>query len=185
MNDTLKLLFEQDREEHASPMVAGSSEYDRLRLRDSKRRRIVKVEHAEGRLVEPEDFYRAAWILNHGDNAAEAELAYQLARQSMDAGYGPAKWLFAAAYDRWCMYSGMPQKFGTQIVPDGRRYRLWDVDPETSDDERKQYDVPSLQEMRERAARESAELAQPPMDKAPAWLLAAVKRWEKAEGPHQ
>jgi glycine oxidase len=34
------------------------------------------------------------------------------------------------------MYQGKPQKYGTQFVPDGKRWRLWDVDPTTTDAER-------------------------------------------------
>ena len=44
------------------------------------------------------------------------------------------------------MYQGKAQKYGTQFVPDGKRHRLWDVDPTTTDDERAAKHVPSLQE---------------------------------------
>jgi hypothetical protein len=32
------------------------------------------------------------------------------------------------------MYSGKPQKYGTNSVPDGKRFRVWDVDPATTDE---------------------------------------------------
>jgi len=49
------------------------------------------------------------------------------------------------------MYQGKPQKYGTQFVSDGNRYRLWDVDPTTTDTERSQWNVPSLQQQQAQA----------------------------------
>jgi len=59
--------------------------------------------------------------------------------------------LLTAALDRWLMYQGKPQKYGTQFVSDGNRYRLWDVDPTTTDTERSQWNVPSLQQQQAQA----------------------------------
>ena len=99
----------------------------------------------------------------------------------MAAGHAPACWLYAAAYDRWCMYRGRPQRLGTQIVPDGRRYRVWDTDPSTTDRERATFDVPPLAEQRRRADEQSGACPQPPMDMAPEWLKAARVRWAEAD----
>ena len=126
--------------------------------------------------------YHAAWLLNHGDAPAEARRAHELAREAAGRGHAPARWLAAAAYDRWCMYEGRPQRFGTQLVPDGVRIRLWDVDPATTDAERAAWDVPPLAEQQRRAERLSRTEAQPPMEDAPAWLRAALARWRAAEG---
>jgi hypothetical protein len=73
------------------------------------------------------------------------------------------------------MYQGRPQKFGTQIVPDGTRWRLWDTDPTTTDADRAESDVPSLDHQLERAR--SMTGPQPPMDDAPWWLKQALKGW--------
>ena len=75
------------------------------------------------------------------------------------------------------MYRGLPQKYGTQIVPDGERYRLWDLDGETTDAERAQWDVPPLSAQRARAEEMTRSEPQPPMDKAPEWLQMALRRW--------
>jgi hypothetical protein len=85
--------------------------------------------------------------------------------------------LAAAAYDRWCMYEGRSQKYGTQLVPDGVAYRLWDLDPATTDAERAQWDVPPLAEQLRRAEAMTRSEPQPPLDRAPEWMKAALARW--------
>lgn len=94
------------------------------------------------------------------------------------AGHPHARWLAAAAFDRWCMYEGRQQKYGTQFVPDGERYRLWDVDPSTTDEDRVTWDVPSLAVQRNRAEEMTRSEPQPPMTQAPNWLKEAVRRWQ-------
>ena len=80
------------------------------------------------------------------------------------------------------MYEGRAQKYGTQIVPDGRCYRLWDVDPDTTDELRAEWDVPPLQKQLERAEALSRNQPQPPMREAPPWLRKAIERWASAAG---
>jgi hypothetical protein len=66
-------------------------------------------------------------------------------------GRRPARWLAAAAQDRWLMAAGRPQRYGTQYRSRGGRWELWPVDEATSDDERAAWDVPPLAEARRRA----------------------------------
>lgn len=74
------------------------------------------------------------------------------------------------------MYEGRPQRSGTQSVPDGVRYRLWDVEPATTDEERAAWDVPPLAEQLRRAEVLTRNEPQPRMGGAPAWLKAAIER---------
>lgn len=180
MNQQLKDLYESDREDHAVQRIVGDTGYAEMRSRDSERREKVRAILDSDEPNDPIDLYHAAWVLNHGDQIADAELAYHLAERSYTSGYDLARWLYAAAFDRWCMYSGLPQKFGTQIVPDGVCYRVWDTNPVTTDGERKQFNVPSIETMRERAREESRTMAQPPMEHAPDWLVDAIKRWNSS-----
>jgi hypothetical protein len=177
MHQKLAALFAADRREHATPLTAGTPEYAEMRKRDADRRAQAVAILRDELPDEPVDWYHAAWLFNHGDTIAEAETAFRLAERAAAGGHDPARWLFAAAYDRYCMYSGLPQKFGTQIVPDGERYRVWDTDPDTTDEERTVHDVPPLAEQHRRAAEESGCLPQPSMDMAPEWLRAALIRW--------
>ena len=79
------------------------------------------------------------------------------------------------------MYEGRPQRYGTQIVPDGTRYRLWDVDGLANDEDRAALDVPPLASQRARAAAMTDTSPQPPMDEAPEWLRSALGRWPDEE----
>jgi len=179
----LAALYTDDRREHADVPPAGTPEYRALRSRDRARRAdaaaALDAIRAAGEAA-PDDLFHAAWLFNHGDEPADALIAHELAREAAARGHARARWLAAAAYDRWCMYEGRPQKYGTQFVPDGTRYRLWDVDPSTTDDERASWDVPSLADQERRAEVMTRTEPQPPLDEAPDWLRAALDRWRSA-----
>lgn len=91
-----------------------------------------------------QDYYHTALIFQHGEAVEEIWSAHQWALKSVELVLQAGKWLAAAALDRWHIYQGQPQKYGTQMVPDGTRYRLWDRDSSTTDQGRAQWDVPSL-----------------------------------------
>ncbi len=177
MNRELEALFQADQGERANHPDVGTTEYLALRERDAARRkRLQEIVTSEG-LEELDDYYNAAWVLNHGETVEEIWQAHTLAEKAAELGLRRARWLAAATYDRWLMYQGKPQKYGTQIVPDGKRQRVWDVDPETSDAERAEWDVPSLAEMERRAEEVTRKEMMPPMDDAPQWLKDALIRW--------
>jgi len=81
------------------------------------------------------------------------------------------------------MYQGKPQKYDANFVPDGKRWRLWDLDPTTTDDELAANHVPSLQEQLKQAERYTQKNAQSGIDKekVPEWLKEALERWEREE----
>jgi TPR repeat protein len=180
----LAALYADDQREHGAVPPVGSPAYRHLRQRDRERR-----SRAEGALAAlrvagappPEALYHAAWLLQHGEGPADVRRAHDLAREAAERGHRPARWLAAAAYDRWCMYEGRPQRYGTQFVPDGVRHRLWDVEPATTDAERAAWDVPPLAAQLRRAEELTRTEPQPPMDGAPDWLRAALTRWRAAD----
>ena len=169
----LKLLAEDQAEDRA--VLAGQPAYVALRRRDRARREAVMALLADGWPDEADDLYAAAWVLNHGDESEEAALGSRLAARAADMGRPGVRWLAAAALDRSLMYAELPQKYGTNIVPDGVCYRLWDVDPATTDAERLANDVPPLAEMKARAAAITA--PQPDIAGAPDSLRRAMRRW--------
>jgi hypothetical protein len=177
MSKELHTLFRADRDERTSHPAYGTPEYRLLRRRDAERRARLRAVIESGGLSGPEDYYHAAWILNHGEAPEEIWQAHLLAKEAAESGLRRARWLTAATYDRWLMYQGRPQKYGTQIVPDGRRQRVWDVEPATTDAERAEWDVPSLAEMERRAAEVTRNEPMPPIDTAPEWLKDALRRW--------
>ncbi|MDQ6669422.1 MAG: hypothetical protein M3069_01430 [Chloroflexota bacterium] len=128
---------------------------------DWRRRRRVKHLLKDGLLEAPQDYYHAAMVLQHSLVVADYWQAHQLALRAVELGYTQARWLAAATLDRWLMRQGKPQKYGTQytmvgarwkVWAWGKRFRLWDVDPATTDAERAEWGVPALEFARERAA---------------------------------
>jgi len=176
-NDEIAELFHTDQAERVDHPAYGTPEYRRLRERDAARRQRVRELLAAGDIGNPETLYRAAMIFQHGDDLDDFHQAHRLAMAAAEAGYAPARWLAAASLDRWLMHQGKPQKFGTNIVPDGRRQRVWDVDPATTDEERAAWNVPPLDELHRRAEELTRTEPMPPMDDAPAWLKEAIRRW--------
>ena len=192
MSRDLLDLYRADDRDHARGLSHTSPGYAAMRERDRQRRRRVReilaaaatpgADALSADALSAEALYHAAWILNHGDAPEDARQAHELATESAERGHRPARWLAAAAYDRWRMYRGEPQRYGTQFVPDGTRHRLWDVDPATTDAERAAWDVPPLADQLRRA--EADTRANPPGpigEGAPWWLREAIARW-KAEG---
>ena len=168
----VRLLAGDQAEDRA--VLAGEPAWVALRARDRVRREAVTALLADGWPEDADGLYAAAWILNHGDLSEEAALGSRLATLAADKGRPGARWLAAAALDRSLMYAELPQKFGTNTVPDGVGWRLWDVDPATTDAERLANDVPTLVEMQARAA--AITTPQPDTAGAPEWLRSAMRR---------
>jgi hypothetical protein len=172
-------LYAADRAERKNHPRLRTPEYTALRGRDKERRDDVERLLNAGAIRTGEEYYYAAWIFNHGGTPYDAWRAHTLAVKADESGHRPARWLAAAAYDRWCMYRGEPQKYGTQYVSDGFRQRLWDVVPETTDQERAEWDVPPLAEQLRKAEEATRKDPHQPKitDDAPQWLKDALKRW--------
>lgn len=179
MHDELRALYEADQQQRQDHPTYGTVEYAQLRAHDAERRELVRALIAENALTFAEDFYHAAMILQHGEALADIWQAHTLALRATELGHVPARWLAAASLDRWLMYQGRPQKYGTQFVPDGTRYRLWTVDPVTTDAERAAWGVPALEEQARRAERMTRTEPQPPLEDAPWWLKEAVTLWSQ------
>lgn len=182
MNEELKKLYDADLHEHAHAPRHGTPEYRAMRERDQQRR--MQVDHliTAGALKNAEDYFHAARIFQHGDTPDDAWKAHQLALHSTQLGHRPARWMAAAAYDRWRMYQGKPQKYGTQYVSDGKRQRLWDVEPGTTDLQRAEWDVPPIADQIRKA--EEATRIDPPGpvgEDAPQWLKDAIQKWLREE----
>jgi hypothetical protein len=177
MNDELWEMFKADQDERRT-LTRDQDAYLRLRENDQQRRMRAQAILDEGGDLVAEDYYHAALLFQHGDAPDEVWLAHTLALKAVDLGSQPARWLSAASLDRWLMYSGKPQKYGTQYVWDGTRDRLWDVDQSTTDADRAELNVPPLAEQIEKAVVASQNRPPAPIgDGAPQWLTDALKRW--------
>ena len=189
MNEETRNLYAADRQDHAKTLKVNTPAYKAIRARDLARRQRVMELVAANALESAEDYYHAAQIMNHGDRPDDARQAYLLALRAVELGHRPARWLAAATYDRWQMYEGKPQKYGTNYIFDGQKDRLWNVDPRTTDEERAAWDVPPLKEQLRKA--EEANRHKTPMSEterrdfeanAPDWLKRIIEHWRSQDG---
>jgi hypothetical protein len=76
MNTELFSLYQADRQEHANQPKANTPEYDAMRQRDLERGTRVMEMVAADELNSAEDYFHAAWIMNHGDAPEDARNAH-------------------------------------------------------------------------------------------------------------
>ncbi len=119
--------------------------------RDEERRRRVHELLEEGAVVTGDDYFAAAMILQHGSTREHHWQAHELALRAVELGHEGARWLAAAAYDRWLTDAGLPQRYGTQYRSEGDRWVFLPVEPTMTDEERARWNVPPLAEAQRRA----------------------------------
>lgn len=140
MAEELRALFVADQHDRGEGKY-GPETAKRDQVRLQRAREIV----AAGELDDAEDHFYAAMIFQHGSSLDDFWTAHELSKTAAELGHEHARWLAAAAYDRWLMHQGKPQRYGTQFIAmGGGPRRLWEVDPATTDDERAAWGVPAL-----------------------------------------
>jgi uncharacterized protein DUF6624 len=84
--------------------------------RDATRRARLTELLAAGQVKTAQDHFHAAMVFQHGTQPADYERARDLARRAaeLDPTLKQAKWLSAAAQDRYLQSVGKPQIYGTQ-----------------------------------------------------------------------
>jgi hypothetical protein len=122
------------------------AQVQRIQERDLQRLKKVKQLVETSQLSESEDYYHAAFIYQHGQTLDDYQQAYHLARESMNRGYEPAKWMYASTLDRWNLAMGKPQFYGTQFTHDlsGEWKLAGTIEERVTDEERAKYNVPPL-----------------------------------------
>jgi hypothetical protein len=153
MNNELQALFEQDQaDRNVFFEQLDHEQLQQVLQRDRARRQRVEELVGNEMVQAPEDYFHAAMVFQHGERLDDFWRAHELARRGAELGHPNCRWLAAAAYDRWLTNQGKPQKYGTQYTSrDDEPYRLWDVDPTTTDEERAAWDVPPLAEALQQA----------------------------------
>ncbi len=131
-----------------------SIDWARVVEADQRHREMIFEWLAKGEITDPEDLYNAAFLLQHADPATCREcylLAYQLSTEAVRQGFRSARYLSALNLDRYLVFSGKPQKFGTQYNTDSAGvYYLFPIDSATTDDERAEWDVDPLDTIKAR-----------------------------------
>ena len=161
MNDELRALYLADQSDRGGEL--GPQE---LAAHDADRRGRVERMIENGSVQSADDFFHAATVMLHGPAPEHTWRAHLLACAAGDAGVaGTGQWyqarsLAAAAYDRWLVQQGKPQKYGTQYQARDGRWELVELDPSTTDAERASWGVAPLHEAIARA--EERTLLDPP-----------------------
>lgn len=145
LNPDLERLYQEDQADRASNL--DSTDWKALEQHDADRRKRVLEIMEKGGAKEAGDYVHAAMVYQHGTKPEDYDRANQWATKAveLDPDYPGARWLAAASKDRYLMWSGKPQLYGTQFRrdKDGPWY-LWEVDPSITDEERAKWDVPPL-----------------------------------------
>lgn len=149
-NQELADLFDQDQADRSR---GNEIDWAVVTGRDSLRRERVSALIEAGMVVTSEDYRHAAMVFQHGSDTTAARLAHSLASTAaeLDSTNTAAKWLTAAAWDRYRMRLGLPQWYGTQFVKDQPEdpWRLYDIDTTAVTDEtRRRMGVRTLAEAR-------------------------------------
>ena len=165
ISNELKKLYKEDQIERLN--IDFSQPQEALQrvtqeMMEHDKVRLARVHELINRkeLKTGQDFLCAAMICQHSPRVEDYALAHLLALKASEMEYVPQEgepqplWLAAAAKDRWLVSIGQPQDFGTQYTrtpttSPGQSERH-PVNPNITDETRKQWHVPPLNEQKER-----------------------------------
>jgi hypothetical protein len=152
-NRELAKMYEEDQADRM-PKGGKPIDWSAVGPRDRKREARVKVLLEAGEIRTGKDFHRAAMVLQHASQAEDYLLAHEFCVVAIAKGEHEARWLAAATEDRFLMNIGRPQRFGTQYRSGGQDQpvRLYQVGPGVTDALRRELNVPTLAEARQREA---------------------------------
>jgi tetratricopeptide (TPR) repeat protein len=150
VNSELRQMFVDDQRERK----AGRDKIDWsvVGARDAARRERVEQLAASGEIRSADDNYFAAMVFEHGEDASSYDRAFRFATRAveLDSSFVKARWLAAAAKDRYHMSRGEPQLYGTQYKRIDGKWWLWPVDLHVTDVERAEWCVEPLSSARQR-----------------------------------
>jgi len=152
-NEELNALCAADQADRLPPPGKGI-DWSLVGPRDRVREARVLEMYSNDALRTGKDYFHAALVLQHSQTADVHLLAHELSIVAIVKGERQARWLAAAAEDRFLMNIGRPQRFATQFrsEPPSGGMRLYKVDPAVTDTLRHQLDVPPLDEAKKREA---------------------------------
>ncbi len=114
-SDKLEYAYETDQKDR---MQLKSFVFNDLQERDEIRLKQVKNIYNSTEVLEPIDKFHAAFIYHHSNNSNDYEIASSLATAAAKAphlkDHYQVQWLSKAAYDRWMLSIGKPEKYNTQ-----------------------------------------------------------------------
>ena len=117
--------------------------------RDADRRAEVDQLLDAGAVRTAADHYHAAMVFQHGSDSTAYRKAWDLAREAERLGSARARWLAAAAEDRYRLSVGERQRYGTQfLIEDGTWYLSPFDSTAVTDEERLRVGSRTLDEIR-------------------------------------
>jgi hypothetical protein len=111
-NPELATLFEADQ---AARSPGTTIDWRTVGEQDRARRARAREMLDSGQINSADDYWRAAFIFQHGDRPEDYLLAHSLAVAAIGLGRQDATWIAAATMDRYLHSIGKPQIYGTQF----------------------------------------------------------------------
>jgi hypothetical protein len=145
---TMEELYQDSIRDLASQNGLGGLS-PKVQERQKERLDVARSAWLEQRLTTGEDHLWCGAVLYASSDLEDLSLARKLALRAVDLGEPRGLPLSAEIGDKELLARGLPQKYGTQVVFDDftRRYRMWDLDPGTTDSERRAVGLPTLEEL--------------------------------------
>lgn len=109
--------------------MAGPPDWNAISTRDKERQATVRTLVEKGQLTSGRDYQFAALVLQHSESSTDVRLAHVLAVTAALKGQPTAKWLAAAALDRYLWDIQQPQVFGTQFKQLPGSESKWTMEP--------------------------------------------------------
>ncbi|MCR5869727.1 MULTISPECIES: hypothetical protein [unclassified Sphingomonas] len=123
-NQEMADIFAADQAARAEP---SKIDWEKLSASDKLRRVRTQALVDAGKLNSADDYYHAAYVFQHGDEAEDCLKAHAFAVIAAARGKREASWIAAATLDRYLQRIGQPQIYGTQFrrAPGGK----WTQEP--------------------------------------------------------
>lgn len=119
-NPDMAAIFAADQAARARP---SEMDWQAVRAADKERRIRTQALVDTGKLNSADDYYRAAFVFQHGDEADDYLKAHAFAVIAASRGKREASWIAAATLDRYLQRIGQPQIYGTQFRrPPGEKW---------------------------------------------------------------
>jgi len=109
---TMTAIYDADQAAREHP---AAIDWTILRPADKARRIETQALLDAGKLHSADDYFHAAYVFQHGDEAEDCLKAHALAVIAIARGKPEATWIAAATLDRYLQRIGQPQVYGTQF----------------------------------------------------------------------
>lgn len=149
-NAELQKMYNEDQ----ASRFAKNIDWSILSKQDKEREKRVFEMIKSEEIITSKDYYNSAMIFQHGNDTIASSMAVKHMKKAIELDSSINKWLLAAAIDRDLMRRNKPQIYGTQYIKNDKtngRFIRYQIDTtRISDQERKEYNVETLKEQKEK-----------------------------------